>query len=43
MVFNSNGMWKDVVLVPQQNVIKMPDNMSFDDGASFVVNYLTVR
>lgn len=36
-------MWKDVVTVTQKNAIKMPDNMSFEDGASFIVNYLTVK
>lgn len=41
IVFNGSGMWKDVVTVTQKNAIKMPDNMSFEDGASFIVNYLT--
>lgn len=43
IVFNGSGMWKDVVTVTQKNAIKMPDNMSFEDGASFIVNYLTVK
>lgn len=42
-MFNGSGMWKDVVTVTQKNAIKMPDNMSFEDGASFIVNYLTVN
>lgn len=41
IIFSSNGIWKDVVLVPKTNVIKMPDDMSFDDAAGFLANYLT--
>jgi len=41
IVFSSNGIWKDVVLVPKSNVIKMPDDMTFDDAAGFLANYLT--
>lgn len=41
LVFNSSGIWKEVVIVPRSNVIKLPDNMSFEDAAGLVVNYLT--
>lgn len=41
MVFGSSGMWKEVVSVAKTNVIRMPDEMSFEDGASLLINYLT--
>jgi NADPH:quinone reductase-like Zn-dependent oxidoreductase len=41
MVFNASGLWKEVVCVPKTNLVKMPDSMSFEDGAAFFVNYLT--
>lgn len=41
VAFNSHNMWKEVVCVPAENTIPMPDQMSFEDGAAFLVNYLT--
>lgn len=41
LVFNSSGIWKEVVIVPRSNVVKLPDNMSFEDAAGLLVNYLT--
>ena len=41
VVFNSSNMWKEVVIVPRSNLIKMPDEMSFEDGAGLLVNYAT--
>ncbi len=41
IVTNSHNIWKEVVMVPAENVIKMPDNMSFEDGAALTVNYMT--
>ena len=28
-------------MVPRSNVIRMPENMTFEDAAGFLVNYLT--
>ncbi len=41
IVFNSNGIWKEVCLVPRSQCIKIPDNMSFEDAAGLLVNYVT--
>lgn len=41
VVFNSSGMWKEVVCLPRFNVVKIPDNMSFEDAAGILVNYVT--
>lgn len=41
IVFNTNGIWKESVMVPRTNVIKMPENMTFEDGAGLLTNYLT--
>ena len=41
LVFNSSGIWKEVVCVPRTNVVKLPDNMTFEDAAGLLVNYLT--
>ena len=41
IVFNGNGIWKEVVCLPRSNLIKMPVTMSFEDGAALLVNYLT--
>ena len=40
-VFNSSGVWKEVLVLPRLNVVKIPDNMSFDDAAGLFVNYVT--
>lgn len=41
IVFNSNNIWKEAVIVPRTNVVKIPDSMSFEDAAGLVVNYVT--
>ena len=41
LVFNSSGIWKEAVVLPRSNVIKIPDNMTFEDAAGLLVNYLT--
>jgi NADPH:quinone reductase-like Zn-dependent oxidoreductase len=41
MVFNGSGLWKEFVCVPKSNLVRMPESMSFEDGAAFIVNYLT--
>lgn len=41
IVFNSNSIWKEVVCLPRVQMLKMPDEMSFEEGAAFIVNYLT--
>jgi synaptic vesicle membrane protein VAT-1 len=41
IVYNSHNIWKEVVCVSSFNCIKMPDSMSFDEAAGFMVNYMT--
>ena len=41
IVFNTHNIWKEVVCVPRVNVFKIPDDMSFEDAAGLVVNYIT--
>lgn len=41
IVFSANGMWKEYVCVPKTNVIRMPEEMTFEDGAGLLINYLT--
>lgn len=41
LIFNPSGTWKECVMVPRSHVIKMPENMTFEDAAGFLVNYLT--
>jgi len=41
LAFNSSGIWKEVVIVPRSNVVKLPENMTFEDAAGLLVNYLT--
>lgn len=33
--------WSEVVAIPSQFVYKMPENMSFQDGAALPMSYLT--
>lgn len=39
--FCDYGAWAELVTLPAQYVYKMPDNMSFQDGAALCMNYLT--
>lgn len=41
IVLAVNGIWKDVVVLPRSNVIKMPAGMSFEDAAALLVDYLS--
>lgn len=41
IVFNGNSIWKEVVLLPKSNLIKIPDRMPFEDAAGLIVNYVT--
>ena len=41
VVFNSSDLWKEVISVQRLNVAKIPDDMSFEDAAALVVNYIT--
>ena len=35
------GLWREHACVPEQNLWKMPDDMSHEEGAALLVNYLT--
>lgn len=39
--FCDYNAWAEAVAIPAQFVYKMPDNMSFQDGAALTMNYLT--
>ncbi|KAJ8303262.1 hypothetical protein KUTeg_019658 [Tegillarca granosa] len=39
--FCDTGAWAEVVAIPSQSVYKIPDNMTFQDGAALTMNYLT--
>lgn len=34
-------MWQEVVVVPAERAVLMPDQMSFEEGAALPINYLT--
>lgn len=34
-------MWQEVVVVPVDRTFPMPEQMSFEEGAAFTVNYMT--
>jgi NADPH2:quinone reductase len=40
-VFASYGCWQEVVCVPAERVLPLPDDMSFEAGAATPLNYLT--
>ncbi|XP_041376044.1 synaptic vesicle membrane protein VAT-1 homolog-like [Gigantopelta aegis] len=39
--FTNYGAWAELAAIPSNHVFKMPDNMSFQDGAALVMNYVT--
>jgi NADPH:quinone reductase-like Zn-dependent oxidoreductase len=39
--FDGDGMWADAVTIPSDHCFKMPDKMSFEEGAALLVNYIT--
>jgi len=41
LVYNASGIWKDVVCLPKENLIRIPEKMPFEDAAGLLVNYLT--
>ena len=41
IVFGANGIWKEVVVAPRSNIVKIPDDMSYEDAAGLLVNYVT--
>lgn len=41
IVLERSGMWQEVVVVPAERAVLMPDQMSFEEGAALPINYLT--
>uniref|UniRef100_A0A8C0QSE1 Vesicle amine transport 1 n=1 Tax=Chelonoidis abingdonii TaxID=106734 RepID=A0A8C0QSE1_CHEAB len=41
MVLARAGLWQEVVTVPASQTYLMPDGMSFEEAAAFLVNYIT--
>nr|XP_033774014.1 synaptic vesicle membrane protein VAT-1 homolog [Geotrypetes seraphini] len=41
MVLNNSGLWQEVVVVPAVHSFIMPEGMSFEEGAAFLVNYIS--
>lgn len=41
IVLARSGVWQEVVVVPTDRAIIMPDQMSFEEGAALPINYLT--
>ena len=41
--FDGNGMWADVVTISSDQCFKMPEKMSFEEGAALLVNYITAH
>lgn len=41
IVLARSGVWQEVVVVPVERAILMPDQMSFEEGAALPINYLT--
>ncbi|CAM2108727.1 synaptic vesicle membrane protein VAT-1 homolog [Lepidochelys kempii] len=41
MVLARAGLWQEVVTVPANQTFLMPDGMSFEEAAAFLVNYIT--
>lgn len=35
------GLWQEVVTVPANQTFLMPEGMSFEEAAAFLVNYIT--
>ncbi|UJR33283.1 hypothetical protein I4U23_020736 [Adineta vaga] len=43
IAFAGDGMWSDMITLPNYQCFKMPDEMSFEEGAAFLVNYITAH
>uniref|UniRef100_A0ABM5GRB8 Synaptic vesicle membrane protein VAT-1 homolog n=1 Tax=Pogona vitticeps TaxID=103695 RepID=A0ABM5GRB8_9SAUR len=41
MVMARSGLWQEIVTVPASQTFPMPEGMSFEEAAAFLVNYLT--
>ncbi|XP_044154871.1 synaptic vesicle membrane protein VAT-1 homolog [Bufo gargarizans] len=41
MVLNRYGLWQELVTVPVNRTFIMPEGMSFEEGAAFLINYIT--
>ncbi len=41
VAFAGDGMWSDIVTLPSEHCFKMPEKMTFEEGASLLVNYIT--
>ncbi|CAJ0935868.1 unnamed protein product [Ranitomeya imitator] len=41
MVLNRYGLWQELVTVPANHTFIMPEGMSFEEGAAFLINYIT--
>ncbi|XP_054848436.1 synaptic vesicle membrane protein VAT-1 homolog [Eublepharis macularius] len=41
MVLARSGLWQEVVTVPANQTFLMPEGMSFEEAAAFLVNYIT--
>lgn len=43
VAFTLTGAWQETVALPAEQVIPLPDNVSWNVGAGFLLNYLTVH
>lgn len=43
VAFTMTGAWQETVTLPAAQVIPLPDNVSWNVGAGFLLNYLTVH
>ncbi|XP_042328253.1 synaptic vesicle membrane protein VAT-1 homolog [Sceloporus undulatus] len=41
MVMARSGLWQEIVTVPANQTFPMPEGMSFEEAAAFLVNYIT--
>ncbi|KAL8175738.1 UNVERIFIED_CONTAM: Synaptic vesicle membrane protein VAT-1 [Gekko kuhli] len=41
MILARSGLWQEVVTVPANQTFLMPEGMSFEEAAAFLVNYIT--
>jgi NADPH2:quinone reductase len=43
VAFTMTGAWQETVAVPESNVLALPDAVSWNVGAGFLLNYLTMH
>ncbi|XP_044274653.1 synaptic vesicle membrane protein VAT-1 homolog [Varanus komodoensis] len=41
MVMARSGLWQEIVTVPANQTFPMPEGMSFEEAAAFLINYIT--